>query len=167
MFSPDKFLVTEIIEAATEPLRAYVPFHPAVKSMSTPDVWSAKIGVSFEMGLNPCVIFSCPPVFSLRAAGRSSGRAGGEAPSPFQDVLPRKAGRCRARGAGLYSAESTRVLAAEYAGGLRTALRCIGPVRGTGTADVAFANQILLPLFVREKKISLFCNNFTLLEFYT
>ncbi len=96
MFSPDKFLVTEIIEAATEPLRAYVPFHPAVKSMSTPDVWSAKISVSFEMGLNPCVIFSCPPVFSLRAIGRSSGRAGGEAPSPFQDVLPRKAGRCRA-----------------------------------------------------------------------
>ena len=34
--------------------------------------------------------------FFLRAAGRSSGRAGGEAPSPFQDVLPRKAGRCRA-----------------------------------------------------------------------
>ena len=71
------------------------------------------------------------------------------------------------RGAGLYSAESTRVLAAEYAGGLRTALRRFGPVRGTGTADVAFANQILLPLFVREKKISLFCNNFTLLDFYT
>lgn len=103
MFSPDKFLVTEIIEAATEPLRAYVPFHPAVKSMSTPDVWSAKISVSFEMMLNPCVIFSCPPVFFLRAAGRSSGRErgqdvffGGEAPTSFQDVLSRKAGRCRA-----------------------------------------------------------------------
>ena len=36
MFSPDKFLVTEIIEEITDPLRAYVPFHPAVKSMSTP-----------------------------------------------------------------------------------------------------------------------------------
>ena len=166
MFSPDKFLVTEIIEAATEPLRAYVPFHPAVKSMSTPDVWSAKISVSFEMGLNPCVIFSCPPVFSF---GRQAGRPGVQAakrPLRFRTSCRGRRGGV-VRGAGLYSAESTRVLAAEYAGGLRTALRRIGPVRGTGTADVAFANQILLPLFVREKKISLFCNNFTLLEFYT
>ena len=58
LFSPDKFLTAEIIEETVHPLRAYVPFHPAVKSMSTPDVWNCKDKIFFWNALH-CPAFFC------------------------------------------------------------------------------------------------------------
>lgn len=57
LFSPDKFLAAEIIEEAAEPLRAYIPFHPAVKSMSTPDVWICKVKVFFWIVAHSVLVF--------------------------------------------------------------------------------------------------------------
>ena len=62
LFSPDKFLAAEIIEETAHPLRAYVPFHPAVKSMSTPDVWNCKDTFFFWIASHGPGVFSFPAI---------------------------------------------------------------------------------------------------------
>jgi len=48
LFSPIKFLFTQIKELANEALRAYVPSQPAVKSSQPQMIFFAKIGIYFQ-----------------------------------------------------------------------------------------------------------------------